>query len=315
MTLLSRSTQLLALVLLAAFGLQAGASELGESHAKALSIEFSSEALLIADGVTITEAEIDSYLDGIPDEDLGAFLSNPRRLAEGVQGQANNQLLAVRGIEAGILDDPLISAEVYRSVMEKLASRHMDRVVSSRLLSDYSERARELYLAEPERFREPKTYSFTHLLIRTDERGESEAMREILAARDQLQSGASFDELVQEFSEDPGAKNNDGRYEQIALDSLDRNFARELRRMDGPGVADEPVRSQFGWHLIRLDAIHEGDVMSWEEARDQAVQLAQEQHEERIRRTYLGDVLDTESLETVPNFIERFQQKHSQSQN
>lgn len=313
--MLSRSTNGLVMLLLAACGLQASASELGEPHAKALSIEFSSEALLIADGVTITEAEIDSYLAGIPDADLGTFLSNPRRLAEGVQGQANNQLLAVRGIEAGILDDPLVSAEIYRSAMEKIASRHIDRVVSSRQLPDYSERARELYLAEPERFREPKTYSFTHLLIRTDERGESEAMREILAARDQLQSGASFDELVQEFSEDPGSEDNDGRYEKIALSSLDRNFARALRSMDAPGIVDEPVRSQFGWHLIRLDAIHEGDVKSWEEAQAQAAKLAEQQHEERIRKAYLGEVLDTENFETVPNFIERFQQKHSQSQN
>lgn len=302
-------------LLLLAVGLPVGAAELNESHEKGLTLSFNSQVLLITDEVSITEAEIESYLNEVPSDDLAGFLSSPRRLAEGVQRQADNQRLALRGIEAGILEDAQVSADVYRSVMRQLASRHVERVVSSQLLSDYSERARELYLAEPDRFREPTTYSFTHLLIRTDDRGETEAMRQILSVKDQLESGTDFEELVREFSEDPAAEENEGVYEKVALDSLDRNFARSLRSMDSPGLVDEPVRSQFGWHLIRLDAIHDGDTLPWDEAKSRAVQLAEQQHKQRIRKSYLDEVFDTANLETVPDLIERFQERYRQSTN
>lgn len=284
--------------------------ELEKSWQKSLELVFESPAVIVANGHALTEAELFTHLEGIPRRDRAGYVSKPKRIADAAQLQMDRERIARAGVETGLLDDPMISADLYRMAMDELAERQLKRVVEERKLDSYEEQARELYLATPERFREKASYSFTHLLIRTAERTEAEAMRKILSLQEQAEAGADFDELVESNSEDGTVEENNGTYKSVPPDQLDQNFAQALGKIERHGEISGPVRSRFGWHLIRLDEIHEARVPSWEEAQARAIDLAEQRHEKLIREKYLHQIASEGQLEVSPGLVERIQRRY-----
>lgn len=288
-------------------------AEIGESAAKSLNLKVESPAAVIADDAVITDAEIRGFLASVPEDRQANFLADARRFAESLQGMADTEQLALAAIDAGILDDTAVSAQLYTQAARTLVNKHLEQVVRSRALDDYTQLARELYLAKPEQFKGKPTYTFTHLLIETNDRSESEAMRKLIALLDELDSGTSFEELVKRHSESSTVDEDGGRFESVTLDSLQRNFASALRAIDDPGTISEPVRSRLGWHLIRLERVDEGELLSWDEAKDKALEMARQRHAEKIRDNYTSEVVDVSQIEIAPNLVERYQEEYGAS--
>lgn len=96
----------------------------------------------------------------------------------------------------------------------------------------------------------------SHILLRvTDERDEAAtlALMDDLAA--ELAAGADFNELAKERSEDPGSKLQGGSLGPIGKGVFDPEFEQGLWALQTPGDISEPIKSAFGYHLIRLDGI------------------------------------------------------------
>ena len=269
--------------------------------------------MIVAGDVALTEDELFAHVENIPPEDRAGFVSGPKRIADAAQKRMLEEQLAQAGIQSGLLEDKIFTAGLYSMVMKEVAKRQLKRVVAERKLDSYERQGRELYLANPERFQSEPTYTFTHLLISTRERSESEAMREILALQDRVEAGEDLDALVKAHSEDGTLEENDGQYESVSPARLDSNFARALRELEEGENVSGPVRSQFGWHLIRLDEIHSDALPSWEEARSQAVQLAEQRHEETIRKNYMQEVKGAEEIDLVPDLVDRIQRRYGVS--
>lgn len=285
------------------------AAEVGEEVEKLISLQFGAKVAVVADDAAITHAEIRGFLASIPEGDRAQFLADPKRFAKSLQGMADTEQLALAGLEEGLLEDEAVSAELYRNVAAQIARKHMERVVESQRLDDYTQLARELYLANPDQFRTQPSYSFTHLLIGTNGRSESEAMRQLIDVLDELESGTAFESLVATHSDDPSVSENGGRLEDVRLDSVSRNFASALRELEA-GEISEPVRSRNGWHLIRMEAVSEPKRQSWEEAREKAIEMARDQHADQIRKNYMAQTVDVSRVEIAPNLTERYQEEY-----
>lgn len=284
-------------------------AQLESEHKKSLSIEFASPAVVIAGDATLTEADLRAHVESIPQTDRAGFVNNPRRIAETAEQQTRQEQLALAALESGLLDDPVRSARLYRAAVDELATWQIQHVLANGKLDDYEQQGRELYLSNPERFRKEPSYSFTHLLIGSADRTEEAAMRKVLSMIDGLGEGADFEELVASHSDDGTVDENGGRYQSVPPDRLDENFASSLRELS-PGEISGPVRSRFGWHLIRLDQVHAGGVRNWEEAKSEAVKLAEQRHAKRIREAYMQELSQTDGLEIAPDLVNRLQQQY-----
>jgi peptidyl-prolyl cis-trans isomerase SurA len=90
-----------------------------------------------------------------------------------------------------------------------------------------------------------------HILIKTNELvSEEEARRRLLILRERLDNNGDFAELARLHSEDAsGAKGGDLGW--LSPRDTVPEFERAMDRLK-PGQVSEPVRSQFGWHLIQV---------------------------------------------------------------
>ncbi|MFV2031911.1 MAG: SurA N-terminal domain-containing protein [Gammaproteobacteria bacterium] len=119
-------------------------------------------------------------------------------------------------------------------------------------------------------FTVPESREASHILLSVDEgasQQESDEVRErILEIRQQIAQGADFASLAREFSQDPGSAADGGNLGEIEPGTMVQPFETALFAMRVGEISD-PVKSSFGWHLIRLEAINEGGTKSFEEVR------------------------------------------------
>lgn len=273
-------------------------------------VQFESEPIATIGDITLTEQELDVHMRRIPERDRSQFVSSRRRIGEAMEQLFLRRAGARRALDAGVLEDPAVAAGLHGQLARELSERHRNAWIEERMLDDYSEQARELYLAEGDRFVSPTRYSFSHILIGTSGRGEGDAMRRILEVQDRLREGDAFEALIEQYNEDQAETDPPGFYKAVPPDQLDRNFARALQRLESPGDISEPVRSRFGWHLIRLEEEHGRERLSWEDAADEARELARKHHRERLQNRYFSELISFNDVEIEPGAIEAFQRRY-----
>ncbi|MCZ6655672.1 MAG: SurA N-terminal domain-containing protein [Gammaproteobacteria bacterium] len=112
----------------------------------------------------------------------------------------------------------------------------------------------------------------SHILLRVDEdRTEDNAIALLADLKKRIEKGASFAELAEYYSEDPGSADVGGELGSVGKGIFDPDFERALWTLE-EGQLSDPVRSEFGYHLIRLDGIEMHAYPSFEEQRE-AIEL------------------------------------------
>jgi peptidyl-prolyl cis-trans isomerase C len=92
-----------------------------------------------------------------------------------------------------------------------------------------------------------KEYRARHILVET----EDEAKKLIA----DLQKGGKFEDLAQKSSKDPGSKDKGGDLDWNVPNNYDKAFADAMVKLDKGKTSEAPVRSRFGFHIIRLDDV------------------------------------------------------------
>jgi len=139
------------------------------------------------------------------------------------------------------------------------------------------ERLRGFYEANPEKFGRPEQRKVSHILITVPEDTEPAAVdaarQKIDALAVRLAQGEDFAELAKNESQDPGTAANGGDLGYFGRGGgMDPAF--EAAAFAQPMMTvGEPVRSRFGFHLIKVTGIKKADVKPFEEAKAEVESL------------------------------------------
>ncbi|MCZ6618076.1 MAG: SurA N-terminal domain-containing protein, partial [Gammaproteobacteria bacterium] len=103
-----------------------------------------------------------------------------------------------------------------------------------------------------------------HILLQiTEDRNAEQAERLLADLKDRVAGGASFGDLAEEYSEDPGSATTGGELDSAGKGVFDPEFERVLWSL-AEGEISEPVRTEFGYHLILLHAIEVNEYPAFE---------------------------------------------------
>ena len=116
-----------------------------------------------------------------------------------------------------------------------------------------------------ERYTTTERRQARHILIEAgSDDAAARAKAEKLAA--EARAGADFAALAAQNSDDPGSKGQGGDLGWATRDSFVAPFADALFAMQ-PGEISEPVKTQFGYHVIKLEAVEPGAQRPFDEVR------------------------------------------------
>ena len=144
---------------------------------------------------------------------------------------------------------------------------------------------RALFDSEPDRFVTPEKREVSHILVSVPaDAGEAEVdgARERLAAlKDRLVAGESFEDLARESSDDPGSAAGGGSLGFIERGMMVPEFEEAAFTL-APGEVSDPVKTSFGWHLVKVTSVQQSGNATFEEVRDQVLAQYQAREAERI---------------------------------
>ncbi len=99
-----------------------------------------------------------------------------------------------------------------------------------------------------------------HILVKTEKEAQ-----DVLA---KLKGGADFEKLAREISTDPSAKTNGGDLEYFAKGQMVPEFSEAAFKLS-KGQISQPVKTQFGFHIIKVEDKRAKPVPKYEEVKDQ----------------------------------------------
>jgi len=139
------------------------------------------------------------------------------------------------------------------------------------------ERLREYWLLERDDYVVPDEYWVSHILF-TAESGESreQTLERVNAVRESLLAGADFSEAARDLSRDAGSARSGGQLGFTTGDIFPAPMESAIASLT-EGDISEPVRTDAGWHLIRVDEIRSGEAPEFDDVRDELEQRLQEQ--------------------------------------
>jgi len=110
-----------------------------------------------------------------------------------------------------------------------------------------------------------KEYHVEHIIVEK----ESDAKAIIV----QLKSGANFEEIAKAKSKDPGSAKNGGDLGWVSDKALVPEFSKAMVQLKNGQTTDKPVKSQFGYHIIKVVDSRDVKAPSFEEMKDQLSQM------------------------------------------
>ncbi|WP_312358299.1 SurA N-terminal domain-containing protein [Stutzerimonas balearica] len=121
-----------------------------------------------------------------------------------------------------------------------------------------------------------------HILIETGELSDEQAKAKLEEVAKRLQAGESFADLAKEFSQDPGSASEGGDLGYAGPGVYDPAFEEALYALQ-EGEVSQPVKTEFGWHLIKLLGVQSPEVPTLESMRPQLMrELKAQQVEQRF---------------------------------
>ncbi|HBU70024.1 MAG TPA: hypothetical protein DEE98_06515 [Elusimicrobia bacterium] len=130
-----------------------------------------------------------------------------------------------------------------------------------------------------------------HILVTIDKNAtmaeKSAALAKIKKVQKELKGGADFSELAKKYSDDPGSKNRGGDLGYFAKGDMVPEFEKAAFSLQ-VGQVSEPVLTDFGYHIIKVDEKKASKRLSFEDAQNDLKQYlyqksAQVKYEEYLK--------------------------------
>jgi peptidyl-prolyl cis-trans isomerase C len=244
----------------------------------------------------LTRGDFEAELLRLPPDLRAGFGNNGKRVYDLISRLLLTKSLAAQARAAGLDKDPEVQRRLALEVDRlhaglQIAKIEEDagRAFDSRR-PQLEARARELYLANRDRYRVPEQVAASHILFDTKKHTPEEALKLAQETRTKIVAGADFNELATQVSDDPSAQRNGGHLDYFDKTQMDPAFAGAAFALKNVGDVSEPVRSSFGYHLIRLEGRHPATMRTLDKVKESILADERAKFIDEQRETALAPV-------------------------
>jgi peptidyl-prolyl cis-trans isomerase C len=183
------------------------------------------------------------------------------------------ELLSRAAIDKGLDKDPRLAALIDIRRKDQLVKAYLSDYLKGHPITDAEIQA--VYDEAKAGAAGDTEYHARHILVKT----EAEAKKMIA----DLGKKAKFEDLAKKYSQDPGSAKNGGDLNWADPASFVKEFSEALTKLKKGEYTKTPVKTQFGWHVIRLDDTRKAEIPPLDAVRGEIVkQLQQKRFREAV---------------------------------
>ncbi len=232
------------------------------------------KVLATVNGKDITDKDVYVFLNQLGPQTAAQF-SSPEGMKKIADELVNQELIYLEAIENG-----LDKEEAFNIELEKVKESFLKQYAINKLLSRVmatDEDIIKFYNEHKEHFRVPEIVRASHILVSEEE----EAKR----IYEEIKAGLPFEEAAKKYSSCP-SKENGGDLGEFTRGKMVPEFEQAAFALKEDELS-EPIKTQFGYHLIKVNYRKEASVSSLEEVKEQISQqvMGLKQQERYLSKT------------------------------
>lgn len=216
------------------------------------------KVLAIVAGKEITQNDIEKVISRYPAEQQGMANSEQGRK------QILTQIIGFELANKFGKENNYEELNEYKEQLEQFKSDLLTQVVINKVLSEVTitdEDAKKYYEENSEEFAEPARVAAKHILVATED--------EAASIREEILNGLSFEDAARKYSSCP-SKEQGGNLGEFSRGMMVPEF--EEASFNLPiGEISEPVKTQFGYHLVQVDSKVDASTKAFEDVKDSVI--------------------------------------------
>ncbi len=207
------------------------------------------KTLATVNGVAITKAELDNFM---------SKLKQPVAQERALQELVNVELLVQEAKNQKMLEDKNLMLELKRTRSALIAAHFLQQQLLNMNLTEDTLKAR--YQKDYVDGKKVQEYNANHILLKTEEEA-----KDVIK---QLDNGDAFTELAKKLSTGPSGKNG-GALGWFKSSDMVAPFSKAAMELEVGKYSKQPVKTQFGWHVIMLNDSRDIDPPTFESVKQQ----------------------------------------------
>ena len=239
------------------------------------------KVLAIVNGKEITENDVKANISRFPKERQSQFYNEEGR-KQFLDQMISFELIYNEGLKNGIEKDEQYLIQLEIAKKELLTQASINKLLSEVSVSDSE--IEDYYNSNKDMFISPIKVTAKHILVSSKEKANE--------IRTEIQSGKSFEEAAKEYSSCP-SKAEGGSLGSFSKGQMVPEFEEVAFNLE-LGVVSEPVKTQFGFHLIKVEDKEESNSKSFDEVK------------ERIRNNILQERQNFKFISNTENLKKKY---------
>lgn len=203
--------------------------------------------------ISISESEVDEFLMGLGQRGQGYNTPEGRKII--LEQLIGNKLLLLDARRNLIEAEPEFKAQLAKLKDTLLINYAAEKVVSKVTVSD--KEAMEYYEANKNNFSGAETVNASHILVATEEQA-NELLAKIKAGE------VTFEDCAKENSTCPSGQSG-GNLGDFSRGQMVPEFDSAVFAMEAGEISETPVKTQFGYHIIKLNSKNEAKIPEYAE--------------------------------------------------
>ncbi|OQK16709.1 hypothetical protein AU255_02030 [Methyloprofundus sedimenti] len=264
------------------------------------------QAELVTDkqGHQISNNNLEVLLETAPVDAQKKLLNNKAQLNEQLEQLYLRKVVAEMAVNEG-LDKQGLNVERLEAVRNNaLFALKLDALRKSNN-KDYTKYAQQLYFANQADYPVAARVDAAHILISTKKLSDAEALAKAGEIRQQLMQGANFNELALKESDDKTAKNNKGELGVFTSKQMVKPFSDVVFAMQ-VGEISEPVKTKYGYHLIKLNKIMPAGVKPFDEVKADIINKLKEKDWVTARTAFFAQIVKENEMQIKELAVDEF---------
>ena len=162
--------------------------------------------------------------------------------------------------------------------------------------------AKKFYDENQTEFQNPDSVKASHILFLVNKDDSEDVVKQKQAAAqkaaDRAKKGEDFTKLAKELSEEPGAKESGGDLGFFTKDRMVPEFA-DAAFNQAPGDISAPVRTQFGWHIIKVTEKKPAGTLPFDQVKEQILSFLKGTKQREAVQGVLKGLKDSAKIEST----------------
>lgn len=263
----------------------------------ALAAPLAPDTPLIEDnGIKVTALDFEAALTRVPEDKREEVRISMERIGTLLDGAYVARQIASRARAAGLDKDPVVQKRLEQAqdaVLTDVFFAELDRTAK---FPDLEPRARELYLADIDKFKAENEIYVQHILVGLVGRTKEQALERAKQLRAELDTGKEdFLAMAKRVSDDPDKRRNGGDLGWFSVRTLEAPIVEAAAKMQ-KGEVSQPVETTHGYHIVKFIDRRGGQTTPFEAVKRKIIAAERDRLLRERRDAVIKEIRDSKTV-------------------